>query len=116
MIPGACYTNPIWHTVDSTQYIGCTLPYTNYGAGEVFINCSVPPGLWCNIFVNISGPVEVWVFNGTHWANSTYQEFDNHYYYGFEPSVGAMISIAITPKTPEGAFVHYLWIEWFDFE
>ena len=113
MIPGACTTCPLWHTVDTTQYLGCTLPYTHYGVGEVFINCSVPVAIWINIFVNVSGPVEVWVFNGTHWVNSTYQEFDDHYYYGFEPSVGAMISIAIVPKTPEGAFVHYLWTQLF---
>jgi hypothetical protein len=108
MIPGACTTSPLWHTIESTQYLGITLPYTNVGEGEVYINCSVPVADWCEIRVNVSGPAEVWVHDGSGWYNSSYDDFDDFYVYGFV-STGVTITIAIVPKTPEGAFVLYLW-------
>jgi hypothetical protein len=108
MIPGAFITNPIWHIVDTTQYLGITLPYTQYGAGAVYINTTVPLGSWCDIFVNASGLVEVWVDYGEGFQNSTYYDFDDYYYFGFE-TISDIVSIMIIPKTLESAFALYLW-------
>ncbi len=106
-ISGDSPSNPLWHTIDTTEYFGVSLPYTITHGVSVFINSTVVIGQNYSLFFNTTESVFGHVWTGSSWVDFSYSPTD----YWFNVTITAetdVICIEIFPDAAESV-VHYIW-------
>ena len=106
-ISGASPNDPLWHVIDTTQYLSVSLPYTITRGVSVFINATVVASNDYALYLNSTASVFAHVWNGTAWIDFTYSAANDWYNVTFTADT-TTICIEILPDGPS-AEVLYLW-------